>query len=706
MDEETEGQEQPERKKPDRDAELSGRKKIVEQALKVCETAAKAFEGQSDRNESALDHWDAFNVTLSDRQFYHGTSEICTPFVRDAVLARQTRFSNQLFPENQKHIEAFGSGDTPYATISLLEHYIHQLKLKNNVVDPLLINGDLEGQYNLYISWEERTRHVTRRVKRPVEDEEGNELPAEPIEDMEEESEVVDSGPVIEVLSDSDVTIFPATAQTIEQALEIGGGVAIIRRWTKGEVERRVANKEIDESAAEAILDTMSSLEKTGRGDTAKAQGEAAGVKIKRGAKVAVVYEIWCKLKVGKDRRVCRILYAGEKIFLSIKRNPYWCDKVPFISCAIDKTSGVFKGKAPVAAVLDFHILANDTVNEGADSGHFSLLPIIMTDPVKNPKVGSMVLAPAAIWETDPQSTQFAKFPEMWKDAAERVMEYRSQIFQTLGVNPSMIPGTTGKNRKMNQAEIAQEQQVDLLTTADAVAVLEQGVLTPMLTLILELDHQFRKDSMLIRSFGPVGQKMIMQELEPQEIDRKVEFRWYGVEAAKTAAKLQQQIAGVNVLRGIPPQAYPGYKMNLAPVISQMVENLFGPVLAPEVFSPEDLISVDPHIENEMMEHGFDTPIHPSDNDAQHLQVHMAAMQGGDPHGTVRKHIMLHQKAAQAKAEQQMRASMPQQGQAPGGGPQMGGQPRPPQSQPGAPGQIHPDQMASAGDPSAMPRKE
>jgi hypothetical protein len=690
-----------------RDADLSGRKRVAEEALKICETAGKALEGQSDRGESALDHWDAYNCVLSDRQFYHGTSTICTPFVQDAVDARKTRFSNQLFPESQKHIEAVGSGGTPYGTISLLEHYIRKLRLKTNVVDPLLINGDIEGQYNLYVSWEKVTRHVTAKVKRPVEVD-GEEVPeeaAEPVDDMDDETEVSDSGPRIEVLSDADVAVFPATAQTIEQAIESGGGVVVLRRWTKGEIKRLIANNEIDKKAAEAILATMNSESTAHRNaDTPKAQGSAAGVKVYRGSKVAYVYEIWCKLKIDGERRICRILWAGEKIFLSIKRNPYWCDRVPVLSCPVSRTSGVFKGRAPVSSVLDFHILANDTVNESADSGHFSLLPIIMTDPAKNPRLGSLVLAPAAVWETSPNDTQFAKFPDMWKDGVERIMEIRSQIFQTLSVNPAMIPGTTGKNRKMNQAEVAQEQQVDIITTADAVTVLEEGILTPLLTLILEFDHQFRDDSILIRTFGPLGQKIQMETLEPQQVDRTVEFRWFGVEAAKNAAKLQQQIAGVNVLRGIPPQAYPGYKLNLAPIISQLVENLFGPLLSPQIFSEEDVISIDPHIENEMMIHGLDTPIHPGDNDAQHLQVHQQALAQGDPHGTVRKHMALHQQAAQAKAMQQMKASMSQAGGG-GGGPRMGGQPRGPQSQPGAPGQIHPDQMARAGAVT-MPRKE
>lgn len=691
-------------KKTERDAELSKRSTVRDEALKICEAALKAFEGQSDRGEEALDHWDAYNVKLSDRQFYHGTSTVCTPFVQDAVNARRTRFSNQLFPENQKHVEAISLGDPPYETVSLLEHHIARLKLKTNVVDPLLVNGDIEGQYNLYVSWEECTRHVTRRVKQPVTDEEGNELPAEPVDDMEDEEEVKDSGPRVEVLSDADVTVFPATVQSISHALEIGGGVAILRRWSKGEIKRLLANGDIDKRAAESILETMTSEKaKSRNADVPKAQGSAAGVKVYRGSKVAFVYEIWCKLKVDGERRICRVLWAGQKIFLSIKRNPYWCDRVPVLSCPVSRTSGVFKGKAPVSSVLDFHILANDFVNESADSGHFSLLPIILTDPVKNPKIGSLVLAPAAVWETSPTDTQFAKFPDMWKDGVERVMEIRSQIFQTLSVNPAMIPGTTGKNRKMNQAEVAQEQMVDLITTADAVSVVEEGILTPLLTLILEFDHQFRDENMLVRLFGPTGQKIQMQELEPQQVDRTVQFRWFGVEAAKTAAKLQQQIAGVNVLRGIPPQSYPGYKLNLAPIIEQMVENLFGPVLAPQIFEQEDVISVDPELENQMMLHGFDTPIHPADNDAQHLQVHQEAMASGDPHGTVRKHMTRHQQAMEAKAMQKMRASLPSGPS--GAGPRMGGQPRGPQSQPGAPGQIHPDQMARAGSP-VMPRKE
>src|SRR5204862_439624 len=133
------------------------------------------------------------------------------------------------------------------------------------------------------------------------------------------------------------------------------------------------------------------------------------------------------------------------------------------------------KGKAPADPVLDLQVLANDVINEAADSAHFSALPIIMTDPEKNPQIDSLVFGLGAIWKTDPQSTQFAKFPEMWKDGLERAMAIRGQIFQTLGVNPAMIQAMTGGKNKRNQAEVAQEQQVDILTTAAAVKVVERS---------------------------------------------------------------------------------------------------------------------------------------------------------------------------------------------------------------------------------------
>src|SRR5436305_120785 len=192
----------------DRDKELSTRADIRDQVLKIAERVGKRFEKQRDRAENSKDNWDAYNCELSDKQFYNGTSKLYLPFIHDAVEARKTRFGNQLFPQNQKHVEVTTmGGEQPYGTQSLLEHYISSLQLHTQIVEPMLVNGDLEGQYTIYVSWEENRRYVTRKVKRPVEMD-GIEIPEDiepPVDDMEEEREVVEAGPSIEVISDSDV---------------------------------------------------------------------------------------------------------------------------------------------------------------------------------------------------------------------------------------------------------------------------------------------------------------------------------------------------------------------------------------------------------------------------------------------------------------------------------------------------------------------
>src|SRR5262249_59732041 len=115
-----------------------------------------------------------------------------------------------------------------------------------------------------------------------------------------------------------------------------------------------------------------------------------------------------------------------------------------------------------------------------------------------------------------------------------------------------------------------EEKKIDILTTADVVTVLEEGVLTPMLNLSLELDHQYRDREITVRQFGQMGLQAAMEEIPPVQMDKRYQFRWFGVEQARSAQQIQQQIAGMNVMRGIPPQQLSGYEVNLVPVITQL----------------------------------------------------------------------------------------------------------------------------------------
>jgi hypothetical protein len=662
-----------------------------------------ALSDQRTRADDVLDQWDAYNNELNNKQFYNGNSQIFVPAIADSVNARRTRFTNQVFPQSQRNVEVVTEdGDIPHATVALAEHYIREAKLRTKIVPALCVNGDVEGQYSLYVGWKKVKRRLTTRQMRDVET--SDKAKVGEVEDVIEE-EVEIGMPDTEIIADSDLIVLPVTASDVDDAIEQGGCVVILRRWTKAKIRKLIADDEIVEDEGEALVENMRKIESGDKQDTSKVLAASAGIKKK--GNFALVYEAWLNMKVDGEWRLCRGYFGGEKQILGIKLCPYWCDRVPVLSVPVDKLAGVFKGKAPIKRALDMQYLLNDTINEGADTSHYSAMPIVMTDPEKNPQVGSMVLGLAALWQTSPKDTQLVTFPDLWRTALERAEAIEKRIQQSLAVSPAMMPQSSGKPAaKRNQAEVNLEQQVDILTTADSVTTLEEGILTPWVQRVMEYDAQFRDKPILLRSYGPMGRRAIMEEVEPIQMNRRFELLWFGVEAAKNAAQIQQQIGLVNVLTKVPPQLMPDHRLDLSPIVSQIVENAFGPRLAPLIFiSLKDDMTVDPHEENEMLLHGFDLPTHPADDDPEHMKVHMEIMQAGDAHGTIRSHLMHHQAQMQMKA---MAAAQAQQGgpggQRPGGGPPGGASPGQPHAAKQPPGAIHKDRMASAGAITA-PRK-
>lgn len=694
---------------PPRDEELSGRAEIQERVRELAKDIKAGFQSQWDRGNEQLDYWDVYDCMLGGMQSYAGNQQIFVPIVKEAIDARTTRFTNQVFPRSARNIECISSDEKPYDIMALLEHYIRKTKLRTQVVPALIKTGDVEGQYNVYCSWENTERHVAYKSG-PETEVEGEPVPDIAADDDDfdvEEETTYHMQPIVEILSDCDVLVLPHTANSIGAALAKGGSVTVIRRWSKSRLEQAIDEEEIDKTEGEAMLLEFKNMkDETGAPDADKKHVDAAGIHVIDGMKTAVLYETWTNLKITKDeRRLCKILYAGGETdrIASVKRNPNWNDKCPVISAPVKKMKNAFKGVSNVKACAPLQYAANDAVNEGWDSATYSLMPIVMTDPSKNPRVGSMVLNLAAIWETNPNDTKFASFPQLWKDAFALVASCKTEIFQLLSVSPAMIAQSSGQKTKRNQAEIAAEQQVDILSTADVCTNLEDEILTPLLRWFVDLDYQHRDQDLTVRQYGQMGIRAEMQPIPPLQSGRRYEFRWYGVEAARNAQQIQLQVSALNVIKGVPPQQYQGYTLNLVPFIQSLVENAFGPRIAPEIFQDiKSKLTISPEMENEFLLEGLTLPVHMLDEDQEHMQVHLKAMQDGDPHGNVREHLMWHRMQMQQKMQVQQQAiqgmqggqgGQPPGGQPGGGGPRqgsVGGQPRGGQQPPGA---IHQDRM-------------
>ncbi len=698
----------------DLDKELSGIKDIQKQAAAIYQTAERSFGDQKNRVNETIDNWAMYNCELNHNQAYEGSiSNIYVPLVHDAVEARVTRYTNQLFPGNGRYVEVITEDGTyPYAHMALLENYVNKSKLRTEVIPALIRNGDIEGQYTVNVTWKKEERKMRyRKMEKPII---GN-LQISGIDGLDDieviaEQSYEEGYPDVDVVADADITIFPVTSKSIDDAIENGGGVARIIRMSKGKIAKMAEDGKFTKEKAKELSIGFSN---TGANDsgynsksTEREMAWAAGIKTKDTTKVATIYEVWAKLKVNGKRRLCVIYFGGADLILSVKLNPYWNDKCPLISIPARKLPGICKGIAPVTYVSPLQYMANDAANLGMSSGIYALMPIVMTDPEKNPRIGSMMMNVAAIWQTSPKDTQIVEFPDIYQKGLEMVDWCKSQIMQSLSVNPSMIT-SGGAYRRPTQAETANEQMVDVLTTADAVTVLELGIMNEIIERFYDYDRQFRTTEITIRAYGQLGIDAAMEVIEPIQDGNRYTFRWWGVEQSRTAQQIQQQTSAINVLRGIPPQLLNGKRLDIGPFIERLTENAFGPRLAPKVLVDDrKKLALPPGMENDLFAKGYDVPVNELDEDVLHLEAHLAELDN-DVTGHLRVHIEKHQKQLM---EKQQEVSMAQQAQAyPSGAsaggvalPAPGSSPAGPSNTKSPPGTIHDDQLI---DPSMMPRE-
>lgn len=710
-----------------RDADLLGRSNSAcrKWLRKRFDAIAQGFEQQADRSDDLDRFWRAWFCELDDRQFYNGTAEVYVPIIHDAIEARSTRFANQLFPQSGRYVEVTTSdGEQPYEIVALLNHYIKNAKLKTQVVKPLLRNGDIEGQLNLYVDWEEIERQIVSRETRGtmIDGAEIDNAP-EAIVDIKEE-DVVEGHPCFEVLHDSDVLVLPQTADSIEQALENGGCAVIVRRWSKDKKKEMAASGDI---AKEFADDDSLSVEPnfSGLKDIPKALARIIGVRAKGAHFIA--FEVWQKVPLNEKgafdedgtKRLCRTWYDLDREPMGLKRNPYWNDRCPLLSAPVQKVAGVFKGKSLVEPLMPLQYEANDAANERADADHYSAMPIIARTPSEGAK--PLVLNLAAIWDIPPNDVKFMAFPDLSARANARIIAATQLIFQSLSVTPAMLPQQSGRpGAKRNQAEVAMEQQVELLSVAEAVEV-PADLLTEAAEWMVDLDHQFRDRPLTIRQFGEMGIHANMENIPVLQNRHAYNFAWSGSQQQRSTTVTQQQgTAFINVLRGMKAELQAeGFELRLGPILEQQAIAIFGATTGPLVLiDRKHQLTIPIEVEGQLLMEGHEVPVHPMDNDAEHVQRHQAAMQQeGDPWGTIRVHIALHlqqmalkqqaaMKQALAQAVQQQGAPGVPGGAGPGvaGTPQPGAVPTGPRQFKGPAGAIHPDQMNRSGV-LTMPRR-
>jgi hypothetical protein len=667
---------------------------VKKAAGKMYTTIVEAFEEEKrEQIEQIEKNWDIYNCELTDEQVYSGDSQIFVPIVRDAVDARVKRFAGMLFPNVGNLISVISeTGVTPQATMSLLQRHVRFAELRT-LIPGLLLNGDIEGQWSILMDWKKTEREVTRKKSTP-----GTLPDDDPIVDVSRET-IIDEGPSVEVISAQDLAVIPATISDIQDA-EI---VAIARRLSEDQLDDYVEEGWFLQDAVDKLL------KDPGKKWAAKDRSAEAGIKLKTGQKFAMIYMVYAKMKVPRSKKKvpCLLFLGGPDLVLGCVRNPFWSQKIPVISESIERVPGSFWGRSKVEPVAALQYQLNDVTNMGMDSAEYCLLPIVMTDPLKNPRVGGMLYGKAAIWETSPNDTKISSFPPLYKDALMIKNDIKQQIMESMDVNETML-GKAPQGRKNAQAIAAQSSEA-MATIGDFAKRFEVAVMDKQLEWMYELDAQFRDDDMLVMLEGQHGMQAVVETLKPSMMNETYWFKWNGTDAALGAQRIQQMMGMLNVFRGIPPDQLNGRRLDVGPILDFVAEATFGPTMTQNILIDErHKVSIKPELENEFLFNGGDVIPSPMDDDAHHLEVHhQGALMTSDQNGSFRRHMQLHMTAMQKKQAAQQPQGSPGMPGAPQGQPGAAGTPRPgampgqqrPAQQP--PGAIHQDQMQ---DPQAQPR--
>lgn len=699
--------EQPKAKDDDQIKNWIGDPGLLDKCEKAYETISQAFKNRQEADESISEYWNIFNASPDENQMYVGNSKCYIPAVRDAISARSKRALKQLFPSKYKHVEAVGSDpQQPSPQLALLEHYIRTSRLKS-ICRSVLVAGDVTGQWSLYIDWKQNYRQVTGLIKRnPIlQTADGAEIELEDPTDKTEESdteEVMDQGPVVVDIATEDLVVIPPTCNHIEDA-----DITCVKlRMSKGQIQKMIDDGIFVLHDDDGELSTwMAERKGTEKVVPSKKRTGDAGLRTEGTLKYALIFEAHMMLEFEEGKKsLAYVYYAGENEVLGIIKAPQWGQKRPVISSSVDRVGGSFNGISKIESVKYMQWNLNDFWNMGQDSAMYSLLPIVMTDPEKNPNYAMMVYGLAAVWPVSPSSTQFSSFPALWKDSVQMCQSIKAQINESLEVNDMMM-GRSPAGRKNNAAVGAQmqEQSVSIMSHAER---FEEEILNPLMERFFEYDAQFRDEDVTVVALGEVGVKASMQVITPQQWGERYFFQWTGTTLVNSIQQMQSQIALMNVLRGIPPQQLAGRRLDVAPILDVLVGNVFGAELGRQVLIDErNKFSIPPEIEDEMMVNFIAVDVHEGDNDIEHMQAHQKSGQvSGDPSGMIRTHIQQHMQAMQKKRQMAM-PPPPQPGQPgiPGGaGPGVPGTPRPgAQPAPGRPmqnppGTIQQDAMIGA----------
>jgi hypothetical protein len=332
---------------------------------------------------------------------------------------------------------------------------------------------------------------------------------------------------------------------------------------------------------------------------------------------------------------------------------------MPFI-----RVPNSFYGHSIYSQVQYLQYLINDYANLMLDNAVLTQNPIVKVDPARVQNLQSIVLAPGAMWQCEPDAVIFDRPPSLLGEglATFNALKLLCEEYGNIG---GFMPMTT---KRTTATEVAMYSQMMSTFIASVITDIETQTLTPLLQKSFLLDKLFLSETKLKKILGHLAYQLNIKDNTRQVLEAEYGFRWIGTIQSTNLVVKSQQLINLLQMLGQVAQVMPQNIINFEIIIKEAWRCLGNTNIDDIIIKPEKQISRDPQEENELLSLGKEVDVNPEDNDQIHIQIHnVKSVEFQDTNPTIFnlfvEHIRKHLRQIQQKlmAQQQMMMGIPQQ---------------------------------------------
>lgn len=634
--------------------------RFVKHVNKVWEASVQNRQSLNTRYKQYFNIW----ATKFDITYYDGNSKVYSPYVRKNIEFAVRNLRRNLFPTDD-HFSVFptGEGEDEIERAHKILQFLKWQQANDQgtnlkrYVTPFLRQLCIYGWSPVKVVWEQETKKIYTHERQvvpkyatvtdPLNDETQRIQVGEEEQIFQVEKEIkVRQHPTFLPIDLMEFYFYPQTVWDIRDALAVMEGMgydeSILKAREKSGIFENI--KKVLALPPTKLEDNEIENNKIQRQQELGIDSDTIeGIDHWKGV------EFSGKFDLKDDGNLIDVVgtVIDGKVAVQIRQNPHYDQEHPYLMAKLDEMIGDGFGHGLAEPLQTMQYFLNDMKNQLNDMITYSLNPIVKYEAggVVNPN--NLTIAPGALWALNSMdAVQFERPPEVPQSGWMGVQNVEKELDEFSGIEK--VPAT-GRRPATQVAAIQQDSGLAILDWSENI---ESQVMSPFLRKQFMLNQQFLDDEVWFRVLGKEPEK-----ISPEDLVGNFNFIWLGANQTQTlAVKSQQMMNFLQVSANIPPS--PDFRIDWGNILKRIWKEGMG--LDGEdsiIVQMNDKSMMSAEAENAALIFGALLPVHPLDNDQEHIQTHQQILQiptlDESTRDNIVEHLSRHQSAMQAKQQTQ-----------------------------------------------------